>query len=75
MRKDKLKSLEKIVAEQKRQQAYREDPRVGINYGDGIRFVGDDAQELREIWRSMGIEEGSEAWQWRVQTYITDKGL
>lgn len=42
----------------------------------GIHTVGDDAEELKRIWRDqMNIEPGSESWEWRVQTYIRDKGL
>lgn len=39
-----------------------------------LHCVGDDVEELYDIWRGMGIEEGTDAWEWRVQTYIRDKG-
>ena len=40
-----------------------------------IHFVGDDPEEMYEIWDEMQIPRGSESWDWRVQTYIRDKGL
>lgn len=53
-----------------------------LNFGDptdtsegALRFVGDDPEDCYRIWREMGVEEGTEEWEWRVQTYIRDKGL
>ena len=40
-----------------------------------IHFAGDTPDEMYDIWDGMQIPRGSESWDWRVQTYIRDKGL
>lgn len=41
----------------------------------GIRFVGGDPEELYEVWKGMGVEPGTESWEWRTEAYIRNKGM
>lgn len=40
----------------------------------GLRFVGDDPEELYDVWERMGVERGTWSWEWRVETYVRGNG-
>lgn len=71
MNRQRLDKLEKALQQNQRQEKYEQCQ--GLVWPEAterrLRTV-DTAEEMQEIWKRMGIEPGTEAWRWRVETYI-----